>query len=301
MSFPAKILLFGEYGILLNSMGLAIPYPHFSGYFSFIIGLNDNSGTLETESNGELKKLLNYLKKDPSKFQYLNIEHFEHEIGEGIYFNSTVPQGSGLGSSGTLTAAIYDRYALNKENTEYQKIKGDLTAIETYFHGVSSGIDPFISLVKRPVVFNEQTIPVTSFDLSPFLSTYTLFLINTHSKGNTGHLVTLFMERIRQFEFKEKIINEYIPLINQTINAVLESDFIAAESCLVRYSRFQLSHFSNIIPDKMKKYFLAGLKSRDFYLKICGSGGGGYLLGIARDRLKAEAYFNLNQLDYTVV
>ena len=34
--FYAKILLFGEYSVLLNSMGLSIPYTHFKGELSFI-------------------------------------------------------------------------------------------------------------------------------------------------------------------------------------------------------------------------------------------------------------------------
>ena len=31
----------------------------------------------------------------------------------GLYFESTIPQGFGIGSSGALCAAIYDRYSKN--------------------------------------------------------------------------------------------------------------------------------------------------------------------------------------------
>lgn len=48
-------------------------------------------------------------------------------------------------------------------------------------------------------------------------------------------------------------------------------------------------------------YFEHGIDSSDFHLKICGSGGGGYIPGFVRDQLVAETYFNLNHLDWTVV
>lgn len=301
MDFPAKILLFGEYGIILNSMALAIPYPRFSGRFRCPESPDEQPSGKEVKSNTELSNLLKYLKNNPSKFKFLDLFRFEDELNKGLYFDSSIPHGSGLGSSGALTAAFYSRYPVGEPPTDYPKIKAELAAIESCFHGQSSGIDPLTSYLKRPVFLDNQGTSITTGDLSPFFKTYTLFLINTNSNGNTGDLVTQFMNDYQHPKFRRKIDQEYIPLINQTIGSVLAADFDTFASTLNRYSEFQLSCFKQMIPVPLNKYFEHGLGTGDFNLKLCGSGGGGYVLAISRDRFKAEAYFNLNHLEYTVV
>lgn len=301
MDYPAKILLFGEYGIILNSMALAIPYPRFSGHFSFSTISTDNQSQATVESNYGLKKLLTFFKINADKFQFINLELFEDETNQGLFFDSSVPVGSGLGSSGALTAAIFERYLNQAHKNDYQLIKTQLGAIETCFHGKSSGFDPLISLLKRPVMIDDHSSIIVDFKLTPFFTNFTLFLINTHSKENTGALVNNFIDNYSHQEFKKSIDNEYIPLINQVVEAVVESDFVTFDKLISMYSEFQLTHFRTMIPQRMRTYFEHGIDSGDFHLKICGSGGGGYIIGIASDRLKAESYFSLNQLDWTVV
>ncbi|HEY3388623.1 MAG TPA: hypothetical protein VGK38_03565 [Prolixibacteraceae bacterium] len=301
MNYAAKILLFGEYGIILNSMALAIPYPRFWGQFRFSNALSDNNSKTECESNIELKKLLTFFKTQTSKVRYINIELFENEINQGLYFDSSVPVGSGLGSSAALTAAIYERYLIQPHQIDYLLIKKELGAIESCFHGKSSGFDPLVSLLKKPVMMDRNSSIITEIDLTPFLNKYTLFLIDTHSKGNTGELVNNFMKNYNRPDFKTVIDNEYIPIVNQVVKAVIESDFVSFDKFIVRYSEIQLSFFDTMIPQSMKSHFEYGITSGEFYLKICGSGGGGYILGFARERVKAESYFNLNHLDWMVV
>jgi len=297
MDYPAKILLLGEYGIIFDSMALAIPYERFSGQ----IRTTKKLSSVEVGSNNELKKLLSYFKDNISRFQFINIELFEEEIDQGLYFDSSILYGAGLGSSGALTAAVYKRYLFKTPQNNYQLMRMDLAAIESCFHGKSSGFDPLVSLLKKPLLLEAQSSIISIIDLSAFIDSYTIFLINTHSTGNTGALVNVFMERCQNQEFRNYIDNEYIPIINQTIGAVLNSDFISFDHLISKYSLFQLSHFKTMIPQYMRSYFEYGIESGEYTLKLCGSGGGGYILGIARNRLKAEAYFNLNHLDWMVV
>jgi mevalonate kinase len=278
-------------------MALAIPYERFSGRFK----ISKKLSSKEVESNNELKKLLSYFKAEVSRFQFVNIGLFEQEINQGLYFDSSIPYGSGLGSSGALTAAIYERYLFNTPHNNYQLMRMYLAAIESCFHGKSSGFDPLVSLLHKPLLMETESRIISIIDLSAFINSYTLFLINTHSTGNTGILVNDFIERYRNQEFRNSIDNEYIPIINQTIGAVINSDFISFDHLISKYSLFQLSHFKAMIPQKMRSYFKYGIESGDYILKLCGSGGGGYILGFTRNRLKAEAYFNLNHLEYMVV
>ena len=45
-----------------------------------------------------------------------------------------------------------------------------------------------------------------------------------------------------------------------------------------------------MIPDVFKKLWKQGIDTNSYYLKLCGSGGGGYILGFAKDYKEAEKY-----------
>jgi len=297
MEYPAKILLFGEYETIMNSMALAMPLPRYSGQFRFSAASGDHRSKTEAESNDALKKLLEFLKANASKFQFIDLELFEDEINQGLYFDSSIP--IGLGSSGALAAAIYERFLIYSQNNKFQTIKSDLAAIETHLNGKSIGLNPLVSLLNKPLIMKGKSSVIADVDLSDFFKNYTLFLINSDLPVNTDALVNILVEKKQNIQ--KKIDNEYIPIINQTIEAIIGSDFFSFERLISKYSEFQLSHLGALIPLHMKSYFEYGIKSGDFYLKLCGSYSGGFILGIARDRFKAESYFNLNHLDWTVV
>lgn len=61
--FYAKILLFGEYSILCDSMGLTIPYTHFRGELSFINQDKYTDLDFATGSNRLLKEYSVYIRE----------------------------------------------------------------------------------------------------------------------------------------------------------------------------------------------------------------------------------------------
>ena len=82
-----------------------------------------------------------------------------------MYFDSSIPQGYGIGSSGALVASIYDQYALDKitvlENLTKEKLqhlKTVFAAMESFFHGKSSGLRPFEQLFEF-TYFDQFTRP----------------------------------------------------------------------------------------------------------------------------------------------
>ncbi len=301
MDFPGKILLFGEYGILLNSMALSLPYHRYSGRFSFA-GTSDNLQQQKvTGSVDELSRLYRYLESLKNRFNFLDLERFELDLKKGLYFDSSIPVGSGLGSSGALTAALYSRYLINPDGNLPAEARKHLSSIETCFHGQSSGIDPITSFLKKPVLLENLTATCKTADLSRFLETYTLYLVNTRFMAKTSELVGKFMADYQHPIYRKTIDKQYIPLIAQTIGALLSGDNHLFELSMKSYSLFQLTHFGKMIPEEMKIHFKHGIDRDDFYLKLCGSGGGGYMLAITRDRSNTESFFNLNRLDYFVV
>ena len=74
--FYAKILLFGEYGIIEDSQGLTLPYSFYKGTLKFSALESD----FEKESNNSLLKYSDYLKnlQLPESFR-LNISKFKKE------------------------------------------------------------------------------------------------------------------------------------------------------------------------------------------------------------------------------
>lgn len=110
-TFPAKILLFGEYGIIKGSKGLALPFNSFSG----------NLKTSSKNNSSNLKTFHDYLKRSKILTKELDILRMESDIHNGLYFESNIPQGYGIGSSGSLCAALFSEYSLNyNRDTEYE-------------------------------------------------------------------------------------------------------------------------------------------------------------------------------------
>ena len=108
--FYAKILLFGEYGIIKDAKGLSIPYNFYKGALKISDTKNDEAQT----SNQKLSEFADYLEHINRTLVTFNTKQLREDLAKGLYFDSSIPQGYGIGSSGALVAAIYDRYANNK-------------------------------------------------------------------------------------------------------------------------------------------------------------------------------------------
>jgi mevalonate kinase len=54
-------------------------------------------------------------------------------------------------------------------------------------------------------------------------------------------------------------------------------------------SQLVYDNFSPMIPDNYKQLWKEGIDTNSYYLKLCGSGGGGFILGFTHDyELAAE-------------
>lgn len=161
-TFNSKILLFGEYSIIQDSMGLTLPYNEFNGKLTF--DANEMNEQFVTESNEHLLDFANYLQHLLTTKQLnidFDIDAFKNDIENGMYFQSSIPQGFGVGSSGALVAAVYGKYTKNKvtidhapNKDEILNLKSILAKMESHFHGSSSGVDPLICYLNLPLLIN---------------------------------------------------------------------------------------------------------------------------------------------------
>jgi mevalonate kinase len=51
-----------------------------------------------------------------------------------------------------------------------------------------------------------------------------------------------------------------------------------------------------MIPEKFRQVWQQGIDSGVYYLKLCGSGGGGYLLGFTRDLEQTQRLLDAYEL-----
>lgn len=293
--FYSKILLFGEYGIIKDSKGLSIPYNFFKGALK-----SDRNNTTEAKkSNLSLRGFAEYLKnlqETEGNLVTFDLETLNKDVSNGMYFDSSIPQGYGVGSSGALVAAIYDKYALEKitvlENLTREKLlklKTIFGKMESFFHGKSSGLDPLNSYLSLPILINSKdNIESTSIPSQNLEGKGAVFLLDSGSTGETAPMVQLFMEQMKQEGFRTMLKNQFIKHTDACVEDFINGNVKSLFRNLKQLSHVVLDNFKPMIPVQFHKLWKQGIESNDYYLKLCGSGGGGYILGFTEDIQKAR-------------
>jgi len=300
--FYSKILLFGEYGIIKDSKGLSIPYNFFKG----ALKTDENPSQEAQKSNTSLKAFSKYLEaleeKGSVRFDLISLNH---DVASGMYFDSSIPQGYGIGSSGALVAAIYDKYAQNKitvlENLTRKKLlklKVIFGEMESFFHGKSSGLDPLNSYLSLPILINSKdNIESTSLPTQNKKGKGAVFLLDSGMTGETAPMIQIFMEQMKQEGFRNMIKDKFIKHTDACVDHFLKGDVKGLFGHVKQLSHVVLDHFKPMIPRQFHELWKHGIETNDYYLKLCGSGGGGYILGFTEDINRAQKSLHGHKLE----
>ncbi|WP_396175460.1 mevalonate kinase [Flavobacterium sp.] len=294
--FYSKILLFGEYGIIKDSKGLSIPYNFYKG----ALKVEENPSAEAIKSNQSLERFaahLEQLQKEQPELVQFNTKELQADIKRGIYFDSSIPQGYGVGSSGALVAAIYDKYAQNKitvlENLTREKLlqlKTVFAAMESFFHGKSSGLDPLNSYLSLPILINSKdNIEPTGIPMQTANGKGAVFLLDSGIVGETAPMVNIFMENLKDQGFRKMLQTQFVKHTDACVENFLQGDIKSLFSNTKKLSKVVLNNFKPMIPEQFHTIWQKGIDTNDYYLKLCGSGGGGYILGFTQDLEKAKA------------
>jgi len=290
--FYSKILLFGEYGIIKDSKGLSIPYSFYNG----ALKKDDNPSQEAKKSNKNLASFVDYLETLDANLVSFDFETLKADVNSGMYFDSSIPQGYGVGSSGALVAAIYDKYAQNKitvlENLTREKLlklKSIFSEMESFFHGKSSGLDPLNSYLSIPILINSKdNIEATGIPSQQSNGKGAVFLLDSGIIGETAPMVGIFMEKMKQEGFRNMLKDQFIKHTDACVEDFLKGDIKSLFGNTKQLSKVVLNHFKPMIPKQFHELWKKGLETNDYYLKLCGSGGGGYILGFTEDFDKAQ-------------
>ena len=214
------------------------------------------------------------------------MSRFNHELQYELYLDSDVPSGYGLGSSGVLVAAVYDRYALQK-NEDLLQLKTLFGKMESFFHGSSSGIDPLQCYLGRPFRINAEGVTLLPEDFIP--SDIHVFLADTGIKSNTKPLVQYFRTKREDPSYLVGFQTHYVPCVTACIEQLTKGEKQAFFASLRQLTDGQLKFLRPMITDNSIDLFL---EKPGFNLgfKISGSGGGGYVLGFTDDMDKTKAF-----------
>jgi mevalonate kinase len=290
MVFSSKLLLFGEHAILFGSHALAIPITSFSAQWRYATDRSKQYNLVE------FANYLSDLSLQGEPLFELDIERFRANLHDGLYLESNIPQGYGVGSSGALVAAICRRFARKTPLSDTKEalllLKNTLGKFESFFHGSSSGIDPLVCYLNVPLLISQAGITKTTVPITPQGN---LFLINTHLPRQTETWVTRFKTLRQNPDFDQLCSNELAVFNNVAIEAFCQNDWDKLLVAVKKISQFQYDYMNDFIPNDFSSIWNQSLENTVFSLKICGAGGGGFILGFTKDSEATKK--QLNHLD----
>ena len=268
-SYSSKIILLGEYAVIHEGEILATPLSLYNAQWQ----IDKSSEYLKSG----LQLIYDYLQSKSNK--KIDLELFLKAIKDGALMQSNIPSGYGLGSSGAITAGIYDAFVPeDMKATNTYDLKQDLIDIESCFHGVSSGIDPLVIYLNQSIHIDGNGIHILedTIDLSHY------FLIDTHAPRKTSSLVKQYVDRTEDESYMAAI-DRYKKICATAIRAQLSGNQKLLSSAISDISHWQYKHLDFAILDDYRDLWKYTLDRDDLSIKLCGAGGGGFLLGYAHD------------------
>ncbi|MEE9372127.1 MAG: hypothetical protein V3V00_03660 [Saprospiraceae bacterium] len=254
--YPAKLLLFGEHLILDGADGLAIPFDRYGGKWT------------KGQGSDPLKCFFQHLLDLP----FIHLKNLEEIINGKIHFKSDIPRGYGLGSSGALCAAIYEKAVPEFYKKEGGTILTELAEIEGFFHGKSSGMDAYVALYNNPILFKDRKTEVINLDLSKL--PFSIFLLDSGIPRESKSLINRFTKK----NDDHMVIKELVKTSDLLVGYLMSQSFAHFQNKMKALSQYQYDLLDYMIVATIKPIWKNSLTADDYSIKLCGAGGGGFYL-----------------------
>lgn len=281
--YPAKLLLFGEHTVLKGSSSLAMPFDRYGMYWQ-----KKDETVEDREHQTWLKNYAAYLKIHCNSF--LDIDQlFEHLRKHTIV--ADIPIGYGLGSSGALTAAIYAISSIDVKLLDISELQNQLGLMESFFHGKSSGFDPLVAYINKSLKKTNDQIDIIEKNRMS-IPNHCYLLDSGHPRSGKG-MIEQFLNRWPGFE---EAMSTLCYANDEAINIILGSATKSFDLIVKQISTIQLACMDYMIVPTLLEWWKAGLASDEYYLKVCGAGGGGYYLVFSKTELQNVGPFQLEKV-----
>jgi mevalonate kinase len=116
-----------------------------------------------------------------------------------------------------------------------------------------------------------------------------VFLLDSGESSDTAPMVEIFFESMKNKEYSKIIKEDFINTTDNCVDDFLKADFKSLFLNIKKLSKVVLKNFKPMIPEDLHNIWAKGIESNDYFLKLCGSGGGGYILGFSQDFEKAKS------------
>src|SRR5690606_19486129 len=117
MNVYSKIVLFGEYLFKWGGEIISFPFLPFYGKLAYL-KKDGNDSSFSIWSNNEMRRYLSSL-IEKKALGIIDVSKLQKAVESGLYFNSNIPIGYGVGSSGALVASLYAEFATNVETNTH--------------------------------------------------------------------------------------------------------------------------------------------------------------------------------------
>ena len=255
--YPAKILLFGEHLVLDGASSLAIPYSKYSGSWR------------HKKSTENTIDFFTHL----SELSFIGASKIVELRKQNLSFESDIPVGYGMGSSGALCAALYEYLIPNFLQRDRLSIIDELAQMESFFHGKSSGLDAFVILMRQAVMYSKNRVELVDFGIKDIPTG--CYLVDSGQSRSSKDLIRQYLVNSNSNK-RQKM--ELVKVNNKLVDALLNNVNIDIIPLLKKISELQLSLFTPMITDNIRPIWENGLESSNYVMKLCGAGGGGYFL-----------------------
>lgn len=268
--------------MIFDSTALVLPLKLFSARWR---AGEDAPGDFASYSNQELSRFCAYLQAGEGFSEAMDTDALEADLRMGWYLDSDAPIGYGLGSSGMVVAAVYDRYAKERIQ-DATGLKDLFSRMEGFFHGSSSGIDPLQCYLGKPFMITSEGVDLLR---EGFLQGgIRICLIDTNIRSNTKPLVEYFKRQREDEAYLAGFQRDYLPHVRGCMDALTQGRTDLFFERLHSLTLAQVCYFEPMIPPTTTELFTSTYDF-PFGVKILGSGGGGYILGFTDDRQKASS------------
>ena len=138
--------------------------------------------------------------------------------------------------------------------------------------------------MSLPILINsKEHIETTGIPSQQTSGKGAVFLIDSGTSGETAPMVSIFMENMKQEAFSNMMRDQFIKYSDACIEDFLPGNLNSLFGNINSLSALVLHNFEPMTPNRFRQLWQKGIESNDYYLKLCGSGGGGFILGFAED------------------
>lgn len=281
---PGKIILVGEHAVVYGASAIAMPIdsgvrvavmrssslngqgPQLRGLGPFLMG-EIKAGDDKNIGMPVLQEALAYL-----------LQSFKDEAKEmSIVVDGSLPPGSGLGSSASLSVALIKGiYRYLNQDLPTSVLKEHVQALEKLFHGRPSGIDQTVIIEEKPLLFKklEEGISARPLELKNNLS-FVIGLAGPH-KGTLNVIKEVAARSKRQERAFNAIFRE-LDLVALDMAQAFSSEALASVGELMNIAQGFLNALGLSTP-KIEKLCAIARDRGALGAKLTGAGQGGAVI-----------------------